>query len=85
MYTASTIWRGKASRSPTEEGKGQGIDHLALKIKEIARESQIQIVENKPLARALYKDGEIGKVIPESLFKAIAEVLAYVYRANGAR
>jgi flagellar biosynthetic protein FlhB len=61
----------------------KGIDHLALKIKEIARESQVQVVENPPLARALYKDGEIGKVIPEALFKAIAEVLAYVYQANG--
>ena len=63
----------------------KGVDHLALKIKEIARENLVQIVENKPLARSLYAGGEIGGQVPENMFKAVAEVLAYVYKANEAK
>ena len=61
----------------------KGMDHLALKIKEIAREHMIQVVENPPLARELYKSCEIDDTIPETLFKAVAEVLAFVYKARG--
>lgn len=57
----------------------KGADHLAFRIREIAREHKIPVIENKPLARALYKQ-EIGDQIPEELFTAVAEVLAYVYR-----
>lgn len=60
----------------------KGIDHLALKIKEIAREHSIQIVENPPLARELYKKCDVNEIIPESLYKAVAEVLAFVYRSS---
>ncbi|WP_024954837.1 flagellar biosynthesis protein FlhB [Sulfurospirillum arcachonense] len=60
----------------------KGVDHLALKIKEIAREHNIQVVENPPLARALYKECEIEDMIPETLYKAVAEVLAFVYRSS---
>lgn len=60
----------------------KGVDHLALKIKEIAREHGIQIVENKPLARELYKKCEIDEMIPETLYKAVAEVLAFVYQSS---
>ena len=60
-----------------------GKDHLALKIKEKARELDIVIMENKPLARALYNSVDIGDYIPEELFIAVAEVLAYVYRLKG--
>jgi len=60
----------------------KGVDHLALKIREIARENLIQIVENPPLARELYKVCEIDSTIPDTLFKAVAEVLAYVYQAK---
>lgn len=58
----------------------KGIDYLALKIKTIARSHDVVIVENRQLARALYNEAEIGDVVPEQLFKAVAEVLAYVYR-----
>lgn len=58
----------------------KGADHLARKIKEKAGEHSIPMVENKPLARALYAQSEIDDEIPEDLFKAVAEVLAYVYR-----
>ncbi len=63
----------------------KGIDHLALKIKDIARKNNIQVVENPPLARELYKSCEVDSIIPESLFKAVAEVLAFVYKARGER
>lgn len=57
----------------------KGADHLAQKIKEIAKENQIEIVENKPLARMLYFNVEIGDQIPPELYQMTAEVLAYVY------
>lgn len=58
----------------------KGTDLTAQKIKEIARENGVMTVENRPLARGLYNAAEIGDVIPEEFFKAVAEVLAYVYR-----
>jgi len=61
----------------------KGVDNIALKIREIAEKSGVMIVENPPLARELYKSVEIGELIPPKLYKAVAEVLAYVYRAKG--
>ncbi len=61
----------------------KGIDHIAIKIKEIAREHNIQIVENPPLARELYKSCDIDDIIPDNLFKAVAEILAFVYKTRG--
>lgn len=58
----------------------KGADFIAQKIKLIAKEHNIVMVENRPLARALYDDAEIGDRIPDEFFKAVAEVLAYVYR-----
>lgn len=58
----------------------KGMDHLALKIREIATEANVPIVENKPLAQTLYKMVDIDERIPETLFRAVAEVLAYVYK-----
>lgn len=60
----------------------KGIDTLALKIKEIAREHGVQVVENPPLARELYKKCEIDQMIPETMYKAVAEVLAFVYQSS---
>jgi flagellar biosynthesis protein FlhB len=57
----------------------KGADFLAQKIKEVARENHIEIVENKPLARMLYYNVEIGNEIPPELYQMTAEVLAYVY------
>jgi flagellar biosynthetic protein FlhB len=64
----------------------KGADALAQRIKEIAREHDVPVVENKPLARALYASVEIDQEIPVELFQAVAEVLAYIYalRGNGA-
>lgn len=58
----------------------KGADHLALRIREIAKENDIPIVENVPLARAMYKTVKIGESVPRSLYKAVAEVLAFVYK-----
>lgn len=58
----------------------KGSDHLAFKIKEIAKAHNIVTVENKPLARTLYNAIEIGDIIPEDFYQAVAEILAYVYR-----
>lgn len=57
----------------------KGADLLAARIKEIGKENKIEIVENKPLARMLYYNVEIGSEIPQELFQMVAEVLAYVY------
>ena len=57
----------------------KGADYLARKIKEVARENHIEIVENKPLARMLYYNVEIEQEIPPELYQAVAEILAYVY------
>ncbi len=58
----------------------KGVDFVAQKIKLIAKENDVAAVENRPLARALYSQAEIGETIPEEFFKAVAEILAYVYR-----
>ena len=61
----------------------KGADYLAQKIKDRARENAIEIVENKPLARMLYHNVEIGAEIPPELYQMVAEVLAYVYSLTG--
>src|SRR5690606_19073262 len=63
----------------------KGVDLLALRIREIGEEAGVTRVENRPLARELYAQVEVGQVIPAELFAAVAEVLAYVYRANERR
>lgn len=60
----------------------KGIDYNAQKIKQIAKEHKIVLVENRPLAQALYNQTEIDDPIPEEFFQAVAEILAYVYRMN---
>ncbi len=63
----------------------RGAGHLALRIREIARESGVPIIENRPLARALYRSVRVGDYVPERLYRAVAEVLAYVYRLHPRR
>ena len=58
----------------------KGADLIAEKIRAIAKEHGIPIVENKPLARTIYKTIKVGQQIPRELYTAVAEVLAYVYR-----
>ena len=61
----------------------KGKDLVALKIKEIAKNNNVAIVENKPLARVIFQTVEIGDIIPPELYQAVAEVLAYVYKLKG--
>jgi len=63
----------------------KGADFMAKRIKEIAKENKIQTVENKPLAQALYNNVDVGEAIPPDLYKAVAEVLAFVYNLEGRR
>ena len=58
----------------------KGADNIALKIKEIAKENEIEIVENKPLARELFYNVDIGKYIPEKLFHVVSTILTNVYK-----
>ena len=68
----------KESTAPVVVAKGA--DYVAQKIKEIAKDNKIEIVENKPLARMIYHNVDLGAEIPPELYQAVAEVLAYVYR-----
>ncbi len=72
-----------AEESPAPVVTAKGVDEIALRIRQIAEEAGVSVVENAPLARALFKAADIGEVIPEELYKAVAEVLAYVYRLKG--
>lgn len=69
--------------APVCVAKGQ--DRLALRIRDIARENGVTVVEEPPLARSLHGAVEVGRMIPEELFEAVAQLLAYVYRVAGAR
>ncbi len=61
----------------------KGADFLAARIKDVARDNKVEIVENKPLARMLYYNVEIGDQIPPELYQMVAEILAYVYSLQG--
>ena len=61
----------------------KGVDFIAFKIREIAKNNGIPIVENKPLARSLYKLVEVDQIIPQELYTAVAEILHYVYTQKG--
>jgi len=58
----------------------KGKNYLALRIREIAREHQVPIIENPPLAQALYKSVDVGQEIPPHLYRAVAEILAYIFK-----
>lgn len=76
-------YEAKQMAAPQVLAKGEG--YIAAKIKEIATEHQITLVENKPLARTIYQTVEIGEFIPPNLYQAVAEVLAFVYKLRQKR
>lgn len=82
-HFAVALMYEKGMVAPQIIAKGQ--DLVAQKIKDIACENRVPIVENKPLARALYASTEVGDVVPGELYQAVAEVLAYVYRLKRRR
>lgn len=68
------------SNLPAPQLIAKGADLVAEKIKEIARENKIPVIENKPLARTIFKTMKLGQVIPRELYVAVAEVLSFVYK-----
>ncbi len=77
-YAVALRYAPEAMRAPQVVAKGQ--DLLAQRIKELARQHSVPLVENPPLAQALYRAVDVGMEIPAALYEAVAEVLAYVYR-----
>lgn len=70
---------------PAPEVVARGADNVAAAIRQLARDHGVPLLSNPPLARALYRDVPLGSVVPERLFAAVAEVLAFVYRTSGRR
>jgi flagellar biosynthetic protein FlhB len=77
-YSVALKYSDKGMRAPVVVAKGSHL--IAQRIREIAQENHVPILEAPPLARALHKHTEIGESIPEALYTAVAEVLAYVYQ-----
>ena len=77
-YAVAIRYDKKKFAAPVVVAKGT--DFIALRIREIAKEHNIPVLERKALARALYSSTEVGSEIPRDLFRAVAEVLAFVYR-----
>lgn len=80
-YAVAIKYDPEVADAPIVIAKGE--DYMAAKIKEVAREHKIEIVENKPLARMLYANVDIGQAVPPELYQAVAEVLAFVYHVQG--
>ncbi len=74
---------GEPASAPRVVAKGK--NYLAARIRKLALDRQIPIVENPPLARALYKSVDVGQEIPGHLYRAVAEILAYIFRLMGGR
>jgi flagellar biosynthetic protein FlhB len=72
--------RYEPDKMPAPQVVARGLDFLALRIRKVAEENRVPIVENPPLAQALYKSTEIGSEIPEDLYRAVAEILAYIFK-----
>ncbi|ANE33076.1 flagellar export apparatus, flagellar biosynthetic protein FlhB [Campylobacter hyointestinalis subsp. hyointestinalis LMG 9260] len=82
-YAVALRYDKEKEKAPVVLAKG--VDHLALRIRKLAAENGIQIVENPPLARELYKVCDVDSMIPANLFQAVAEVLSFVYMGNKAK
>jgi flagellar biosynthetic protein FlhB len=79
-YAVAIEYRSESMAAPVVVAKGRNL--IAKKIKELARWYEIPIVENPPLAQALYKATQVGQMIPPQLYAAVAEILAFLYRAQ---
>jgi flagellar biosynthetic protein FlhB len=80
-YAVAMEYQREIMEAPTVTAKGQ--DHLAKRIRETAEENDVPVIENKPLARALYAEVEIGDTIPEKYYEAVVTVLKQVYQMKG--
>ena len=79
-FAVAIKYDADTNQAPVVTAKGQ--DYVAMKIKEIARDNNIRIVENKPLARMLFHNVELGAEIPPELYQSVAEILAMIYKEN---
>lgn len=77
-YAVAIRYQVNVMAAPKVVAKGK--NHLALRIRETAVRSQVPVIENPPLAQALYRSAEVGQEIPPHLYQAVAEILAYIYR-----
>jgi len=82
-FAVALEWNQGTMAAPLVTAKGA--DEVALRIRRIAEESGVPVIENRPLARALFAETEIGDSIPEKYYQAIAAVLAHVYKLNEER
>jgi flagellar biosynthetic protein FlhB len=82
-YAVALQYKPEEMATPLVVAKGK--NYLALRIRQTAIEHQVPLVENPPLAQALYKSVEVGQEIPPHLYRAVAEILAYIYKAMGHR
>ena len=80
-YAVAIKYDPEVADAPVVIAKGE--DYLAQRIREVAKENHIEIVENKPLARMLYANVDVGQAVPPELYQAVAEVLAFVYHLQG--
>ena len=82
-YAVAIKYRHESMSAPVVVAKGK--NYLALRIRQKAIENQVPLIENPPLAQALYKSVDVGQEIPPQLYRAIAEILAYLHRLSGGR
>jgi flagellar biosynthetic protein FlhB len=82
-FAVAIRYHVESMATPVVVAKGK--NYLALRIRQIAIENLVPIVENPPLAQALYKSVEVGQEIPSNFYRAIAEILAYIYKLRGPR
>jgi len=82
-YAVAIRYRHESMAAPVVVAKGK--NYVALRIRAMALEHDIPLVENPPLAQALYKSVEVGREIPPHLYRAVAEILAYIYKLMGAK
>jgi flagellar biosynthetic protein FlhB len=82
-FAVAIRYHVESMSTPVVVAKGK--NYLALRIRQKAIENLVPIVENPPLAQALYASVEVGQEIPANFYRAIAEILAYIYKLRGAR
>jgi len=82
-YAVALRYSMSSAGAPTVVAKGK--NYLALRIKQRAIDNQVPLVENPPLAQALYKSVDVGQEIPAQFYRAVAEILAYIHRLMNGR
>jgi flagellar biosynthetic protein FlhB len=82
-YAVALRYDHESMAAPVVVAKGR--NYLALRIRQLAVHHQVPLIENPPLAQALYKSVDVGQEIPQHLYRAVAEILAYVFRIMNRR